>query len=168
MILKTGIVNPSAKNGFPFQMLAQAQAQALALTTLLTFTGVTAAQTPTPPVTSIPTLSPTPSSSYSMADLAAAGVGAPPASQGAGVMVGAALGGALIIAIGLAVAIRLRMVYTQINSQRVEGWRSSSKKAIRRVPAMSTNTKLMIVNPSFKIRSYRTPQDQQPIDIVPV
>lgn len=152
------------KNGCPLQMLAQAQA--LALTTLFTFTGVTAAQTPTPPVTSI--LSPTPSSSYSMAALAVAGVGAPPASQGAGAMVGAALGGALIIAIGLAVAIRLRMVYTQINSQRVEGWRSSSKKAIRRVPAMSTNTKLMIVNPSFKIRSYRTPQDQQPIDIVPV
>jgi hypothetical protein len=85
-------------------------------------------------------------------------------------MVGAAVGGGIMVALGIAVAIRLRIVSAQINSQRVEGWRPSSKKIARRIPEIEIGTNPTIKNPSFNLRSQRVQknQHQEPIDIVPV
>lgn len=82
-------------------------------------------------------------------------------------MVGAAVGGALVVAVALAVAIRLRVVSAQINGQTVQGWRPGSKKKGRRIPEMDISTNPIVTNPSFTLRSQRVPQ-QQPIEIIPV
>jgi hypothetical protein len=85
-------------------------------------------------------------------------------------MVGAAVGGGIMVALGIAVAIRFRIVSAQFNTnQRVSSWRSGSKKA-RRIPEMEIGTNPIVTNPSFTLRSQRVQknQHQEPIDIVPV
>ena len=71
-------------------------------------------------------------------------------------MVGAAVGGALLVSLGLAVAIRLRVVSAQINSTKVQGWRSGSTKGKKRIPDMDINTNPTIIqNPSVALRVRR-------------
>jgi len=70
-------------------------------------------------------------------------------------MVGAAVGGALVVAAAMALAIRLRVVSAQINGHKVQGWRSGSKKA-KRIPEMDINTNQTIINnPSVALRVRR-------------
>jgi len=88
----------------------------------------------------------------------AASVGAP-APTSTGTIIGAAIGGALLVVVVLAVAIRAKIVSAQLNAApTISAWTPGQKKRKVRVPDMDVglNTTLR-ANPAFSIRSLRSP-----------
>lgn len=118
---------------------------------------VTPTETPGPTDSASPTKSP-----MSHIDALAAGAAAtPPAQTSTGSIVGAALGGALVVVVALVVAIRLRIVSAEINGpQRAMSWRKTGKRSSFAVhtnqPEMDINLNQTVMNPTvLVVRSER-------------
>lgn len=110
-----------------------------------------------------PTDSPSPSKSpMSHTEALAAGAAAAPpaAGAGAGTIVGAALGGALLVVAVIAVAIRVKIVSAQLNGPTVSAWNPGQKKKKVRVPDFDielnqATQQQPTQNPAFSLRSLR-------------
>lgn len=115
----------------------------------------------TPTDTPGPTDSPSPTHSpMSHTDALAAGAAAQPpaAGAGAGTIVGAALGGALLVVAVIAVAIRVKIVSAQLNGPTVSAWNPGQKKKKVRVPDFDIGLNPVqqpTQNPAFSLRSLR-------------
>ena len=83
----------------------------------------------TPTETPGPTDSPS-SSSKPLAGIAAGPVVAPPPASSTGTIIGAAIGGALFVVAVVGLAIRLRIVHAEINSNKVKSWRTTKKPGL--------------------------------------
>jgi len=118
---------------------------------------VTPTETPGPTDSASPTKSP-----MSHVEALAAGAAAqPPSGTSPGTIVGAALGGAFVVVVALAVAIRLRIVSAEINGpQRAMSWKKTGKRASFAVhtnqPEMDINLNQSVMNPAvLVVRSER-------------
>ena len=131
--------------------------------TLSVTPSVTPSSTPTPtPSLRIgaspsvtPTETPGPTDSPSAKPVAgiAAGITAQPpqAQQGVGVIIGAAIGGALAVIAVIGVAIRLKVVSAQLNdTHKISSWRTKSKPTANRISFGES-----IENPAFTVRVNR-------------
>jgi hypothetical protein len=93
--------------------------------------------------------------------LAAGAAAQPPSGTSPGTIVGAALGGAFVVVVALAVAIRLRIVSAEINGpQRAMSWKKTGKRASFAVhtnqPEMDINLNQSVMNPAvLVVRSER-------------
>ena len=126
----------------------------------------TATETPTPtPSLRIgaspsvtPTETPGPTDSHSPQPVAGVAPGPiivqTPSQTNAGSIIGAAIGGGLLVAFIVGLAIRFKIVHAQINSDNaVAVWRSSqSKKKKVRVPDMDIGLNPSVMNPTLSIR----------------
>ena len=106
----------------------------------------------TPTDTPGPTDSPSPSSKV-VAGIAAGPVIAAPAASSAGTIVGAAIGGGLVVMAVIGLAIRLRIVHAEINGNKVKSWRTN-KKPDHDIE-INTNPLNAITTPDFTMRVHR-------------
>jgi hypothetical protein len=91
-------------------------------------------------------------------DALAAGAAAaqPPASVGAGAIVGAAIGGALFIVAVIGVAIRYKLVSAKLNAPTVSTWQPGKKKPKLRVPDMDINLNhSVMMNPAVRVQKMK-------------
>ena len=105
----------------------------------------------TPTDTPGPTDSPSPTRSGLPVGALAAGTGltAPPGSFDAGHIVGAAIGGALVIVAAIGIAIRLRLVHAELNPDKYN--KKSKMKITIKDPNTMDNHHITTVNPSGNI-----------------
>lgn len=140
---------------------------------------VTPSQTPTETPSPTPSLrigaSPsvtpteTPGPTDSPSPKPVAGIGAAPvivqapAQMNAGTIIGAAVGGGLLVTLLIAVAIRFKIVSAQLNTPTVKAWTPGKRSKKTRVPDMDIDLNSRITtNPSFTLRIQKMKEPSTP------
>ena len=115
----------------------------------------------TPTETPGPTDSPSPKP---VAGIAAAPVIVQAPQTSAGTIIGAAVGGGLLVTLLIALAIRLKFVHAQLNTPTITAWTPGKKKNKIRVPDIDINLNPRITtNPSFTMRVQKMKEPATPM-----
>lgn len=111
--------------------------------------------TDTPGPTDSPSPSRSPMSHTEALAAGAAGAQPPAASTSTGTVIGAAIGGALVVLAVIGIAIRLKVVSAQLNGPTVSSWNPGQRKKKVRVPDFDIGLNPVQQNPAFSLRSLR-------------
>lgn len=86
-----------------------------------------------------------------------------PTQTNAGTIIGAAVGGGLLVTLLIAVAIRLKFVHAQLNTPTVTAWTPRKRSKKTRVPDMDIDLNSRITtNPSFTLRIQKMKEPSTP------